>query len=93
MYYRITFMEFDANQRDEFLAKADTLREGMQELSGIRLVHCIETGEGRGIVLAQYDTQAQGEASAPIANKLLAEMAPLLTAPPKQEAGLVMWQL
>ena len=93
MYYRITSYGFDAARRDEFIEFADTLRDELNEISGLELIHTCETGEGEGMIVARYDSEASAAAAQPHIQSILGRMATFLTSSPEIQAGDVIWEM
>ena len=57
MSYRITDINFDPSQRDEFLAFTDSQREKIQAVKGLQTVNVAEVGEGQSVIIARYDSE------------------------------------
>ena len=93
MYFRVTTYGFDAGRRDEFLALADTVRDDMKAVQGLETVHSCETGEGQGMIVARYDSEASATAAQPTIQGIFAKMAQFMTSPPDVKGGTVIWEM
>ena len=93
MHYRITSMKFNPDNRAEFLAYADSVREEMSAIAGVQFIETVELGEGEATVLAKYDTKANADAAVPTVQRIMGGMASYFTAPPVQKDGGVMWKM
>jgi len=93
MSYRITDVNFDPSRNDEFYAYADSLRDRLKAVNGLKFVHVIEVDEGQSVIIARYD----GEESAVSANEtiqgILAGMGQFMTAPPNRRGGPITWEM
>ena len=64
MYVRVTTYGFDESRFDEFLVKADsTLRDDLKAVAGLESVHSCRIGEGQGMIVATYDSEASAVAA------------------------------
>ena len=51
MSYRITDVSFDPSRNDEFYAYADSLRDQLKAVNGLKFVHVIDVDEGQSCLL------------------------------------------
>ncbi|HCX88131.1 MAG TPA: hypothetical protein DG761_08900 [Gammaproteobacteria bacterium] len=93
MYYRVTTYGFDAARFDEFMAMADTFRDELNAIDGLEMVHSCVVGEGQGMIISRYASEAAAEAAQPQIQAILGRMAPFMTSPPEVTAGEAVWQL
>ena len=87
MSYRITDVSFDPCRNDEFYAYADSIRDQLKAVNGLKFVHVIDVDEGQSVIIARYDS----EESAVAAN--LAGMGQFMTAPPNRRGGPITWEM
>ncbi|SVA52812.1 uncharacterized protein METZ01_LOCUS105666, partial [marine metagenome] len=53
MSYRITDVNFDPSKNDEFYAYADSLRDQLKAVNGLKFVHVIDVDEGQSVIIAR----------------------------------------
>ena len=89
MYLRVTTYGFD-----EFLVKADaTLRDNLKAIAGLDSVHSCRIGEGQGMIVASYDSEASALAAQPRIQAIFGEMAEFMTSPPEVIEGNTVWTM
>ncbi len=94
MYFRVTTYGFDESRFDEFLVKADeTLRDALKTIAGLESVHSCRIGEGQGMIVASYDSEASAAAAQPKIQALFGELAEFMTSPPEVKGGDVIWTM
>ena len=94
MYLRVTTYGFDESRFDEFLVKADeTLRDGLKAIVGLESVHSCRIGEGQGMIVASYDSEASALAAQPRIQAIFGEMAEFMTSPPEVIEGNTVWTM
>ena len=93
MYYRVTTFSFDVSRREDFLKLGDSLRNDMKAIVGLEMVHDCEIGEGQGMVIARYDSEASALAAQSQIQSLFGKMAEFMTGSPDTKAGNVIWQM
>ena len=94
MYLRVTTYGFDENRFDEFLVKADaTLRDNLKAIAGLDSVHSCRIGEGQGMIVASYDSEASAVAAQPRIQAVFGEMAEFMTSPPEVIEGNTVWTM
>ena len=94
MYLRVTTYGFDENRFDEFLVKADaTLRDDLKTVAGLESVHSCRIGEGQGMIVAAYDSEASAMAAQPKIQAIFREMAEFMTSPPEVKEGNAIWTM
>jgi hypothetical protein len=72
---------------------ADSLRDKINAIDDLEMVHIVETGEGEGMSIARYTSASGAEEAQPQIQGIMARMAPFLTSMPQVSAGDVMWAL
>ena len=94
MYLRVTTYGFDENRFDEFLVKADeTLRDNLKAIAGLDSVHSCRIGEGQGMIVASYASEASAVAAQPRIQAVFGEMAEFMTSPPEVIEGNTVWTM
>ena len=94
MYLRVTTYGFDESRFDEFLEKADAMLRGdLKAVTGLESVHSCRIGEGQGMIVAIYDSEASAEAAQPKIQSIFGEMAEFMTSPPEVKEGNVVWTM
>ena len=94
MYLRVTTYGFDESRFDEFLVKADeTLRDNLKAIAGLDSVHSCRIGEGQGMIVAIYDSEASAVAAQPRNQAIFGEMAEFMTSPPEVIEGNTVWTM
>ena len=94
MYIRVTTYGFDESRFDEFLVKADeTLRGNLKAIAGLDSVHSCRIGEGQGMIVANYDSEASAVAAQPRIQAIFGEMAEFMTSPPEVKEGNTVWTM
>ena len=94
MYLRVTTYGFEESRFDEFLVKADaTLRDNLKAIAGLDSVHSCRIGEGQGMIVASYDSEASALAAQPRIQAIFGEMAEFMTSPPEVIEGNTVWTM
>ena len=93
MSYRITDVNFDPRKNDEFYAYADSLRDQLKAVNGLKLVHVIEVDEGQSVIIARYDSEENAVAATETIQGILAGMGHFMTAPPNRSGGPITWEM
>ena len=94
MYLRVTTYGFDESRFDELLVKADeTLRDNLKAIAGLDSVHSCRIGEGQGMIVASYDSEASALAAQPRIQAIFGEMAEFMTSPPEVIEGNTVWTM
>ena len=71
MYYRFNHVSYDASRKEEFLAKADTLKGQMADVPGLKQVLTVEVGEGKLIIMGVYDQQDSAKKATETVQKMM----------------------
>ena len=93
MRYRITDVSFDPSRNDEFYAYADSLREQLKAVNGLKTVHVIDVDEGQSVIIARYDSEESAVAANETIQGILAGMGQFMTAPPNRRGGPITWEM
>jgi|TARA_B100002003_G_scaffold72434_1_gene67442 quinol monooxygenase YgiN len=94
MYYRITTYSIDPSREEDAYALADSLREQMKAVAGLRTVHACQTDdEGGTMVVSCYDNEEAAAAAQSQIQTILGTMAQYMTSAPEVTAGPVDWEM
>ena len=89
MYYRMTRLHWSPDRFDDVLSRAESMRDRVESISGLMFAQLARTGEGEGMIIAGYESEADYQiASAEVAS-ILGELARLLTSTPHGHEGTV----
>ena len=89
MYIRVTTYGFD-----EALAKMDaTIRDDLKAIVGLKSIDECRIGEGQGMIVASYDSEASAVAAQPKVQEIFGKMAEYMTSPPEVKGGDVIWTM
>jgi len=91
MFYRINHISFDASRKDEFLSKADAMRDQIAAVPGLNMVNTIEIGEGKGIIIGRYETAEAANNAQESVQQMMGALGEFFTAPPEVQSGSVIW--
>lgn len=87
MFYRFTRIHFEDNRYGELLDWAETVRGDVESIEGFEFADICRSGEGEGMIIAAYRSEADFDAASEIAAAVMGGIAPYLTAPPHTHAG------
>ena len=93
MSYRITDVSFDPSRNDEFYAYADSLRDQLKAVNGLKFVHVIDVDEGQSVIIARYDSEESAVAETEKIQEILAAMGQFMTASPNRKGGPITWEM
>ena len=94
MYIRVTTYGFDESRLDEALAKMDaTIRDDLKTIVGLESIHECRIGEGQGMIVASYDSEASAAAAQSKVQEIFGKMAEYMTSPPEVKGGDVIWTM
>ena len=93
MSYRITDVSFDPSRNDEFYAYADSLRDQLKAVNGLKFVHVIDVDEGDSVIIARYDSEESAVAASETIKGILEGMGQFMTAPPNRRGGPITWEM
>ena len=94
MYIRVTTYGFDEGRLDEALAKMDAkIRDDLKTIAGLESIHECRIGEGQGMIVASYDSEASAVAAQQKVQEIFGKMAEYMTSPPEVKGGDVIWTM
>ena len=86
MYARVTQYQLDPNREAEAVAQIERVGSRLKAIPGIVSAYSSWRSEdGHGVSVGIYESQAAADAAAPEVQRILSELAPLMTAPPSVE--------
>jgi hypothetical protein len=89
MYYRMTRLHWSENRTDEVLSLAESLRDRVEAIKGLKFAELATTGIGEGMVIAAYESEADYQAASLEVASILADLTRLLTSTPHGHEGTV----
>lgn len=91
MYYRITRLHFEEERFEDLLSHADSLRDRVERMSGLRFTDLAKTGEGEGMIIAAFDSKRAYQDVADEAAAILGELSSPISHPfiDRKQAGNV----
>ena len=94
MFIRVTTYGFDESRLDEALEKMDvTIRDDLKAITGLQSIDECRIGEGQGMIIASYDSEASAVAAQPKVQEIFGKMAEYMTSPPEVKGGDVIWTM
>jgi hypothetical protein len=94
MYIRVTTYGFDESRLDEALATMDaTIRDDLKAIAGLQSIDECRIGEGQGMIIASYDSEASAVTAQPKVQEIFGKMAEYMTSPPEVKGGGVIWTM
>jgi hypothetical protein len=89
MYYRMTRLHWSEDRFDEVLSLAESLRDRVEAIKGLRFAELATTGMGDGMIIAGYESEADYQAASREFASVLGELTRLLTSTPHGHEGTV----
>ncbi len=89
MYYRMTRLHWSEDRFADVLALAESMRDRVEAIGGLRFAEFAKTGEGEGMIIAAYRSEADYQAAAEEMASILGELTRLLTSTPHGHEGTV----
>ena len=93
MYFRATTYGFDESRLEEALAKMDEIRDDLKAIAGLKSLHDCQIGDGQGMIISTWDSEASVEAAQPKIQEIFGKMAEYMTSPPEVKGGNVIWTM
>jgi len=87
MFYRFTRIHFDDARYAELLDWAETVRNDVEAIDGFEFADLCRSGEGEGMIIAAYRSEADFDAASEVVAGVMGGMAQYLTSPPHTHAG------
>jgi hypothetical protein len=89
MYYRMTRLHWSEDRFDEVLSLAESLRDRVEAINGLVFAEFATTGEGEGMIIAGYESEADYQTASREVASILGELTRLLTSTPHGHEGSV----
>ena len=87
MFYRFTRIHFEDDRYNDLLGWAETVRNRVEAIEGFEFAELCRSGEGEGMIIAAYTSEADFDAAADVVADVMGGIAQFLTAPPHTHAG------
>jgi heme-degrading monooxygenase HmoA len=87
MFYRFTRIHFENDRYSDLLNWADSIRDRVEAIEGFEFAELCQSGQGEGMIIAAYRSEADFDAAADVAADVMAGIAQFLTAEPHTHAG------
>jgi hypothetical protein len=89
MFYRMTRLHWSEDRFDEVLSLAESMRDRVEAIKGLMFAELAKTGEGEGMIIAGYESEADYQIASGEVASILSELARLLTSTPHGHEGTV----
>jgi hypothetical protein len=89
MYYRMTRLHWSEDRYDDVLSLAESMRNRVEALGGLKFAEFAKTGKGEGMIIAAYRSEEDYQAVAGEVASILGELTQLLTSKPHGHEGTV----
>lgn len=94
MYFRVTTYGFDESRLKEAIEKMDaTIRDELKAIAGLESLHECRIGDGQGMIISGWESEASVEAAQPKIQEIFGKMAEYMTSPPEVKGGDVFWKM
>jgi hypothetical protein len=89
MYYRMTRLHWSEDSYDDVMSLAESMRDRVEAIKGLMFAELAKTGEGEGMIIAAYESEATYKAASGEVASILGELGRLLTSTPHGHEGTV----
>jgi len=89
MFYRMTRLHWSADRYDDVVSLAESMRSRVEAISGLLFAELATTGEGEGMIIAGYQSEADYQAASEEVASILGQLGRLLTSTPHGHQGTV----
>ncbi len=89
MFYRMTRLHWSADRYDDVVSMAESMRSRVEAISGLMFAELATTGEGEGMIIAAYQSEADYQAASAEVESILGQLGRLLTSTPHGHQGTV----
>ena len=89
MFYRMTRLHWSADRYDDVVSLAESMRSRVEAISGLMFAELATTGEGEGMIIAAYQSEADYQAASAEVASILEQLGRLLTSTPHGHQGTV----
>ena len=89
MFYRMTRLHWNADRYDDVVSMAESMRSRIEAIRGLMFAELATTGEGEGMIIAAYQSEADYQAASEEVASILSQLSRLLTSSPHGHEGTV----
>lgn len=89
MYYRMTRLHWSEDRFDDVLSLSESMRDRVEAIRGLLFAELATTGEGEGMIIAAYQSEADYQAASEEVASIFGELGRLLTSTPHGHEGTV----
>lgn len=89
MFYRMTRLHWSEDRYNDLISLAESMRDRVEAISGLIFAELAETGEGEGMIIAAYESEADYQAASTEMASILGKLSRLLTSTPHGHEGTV----
>jgi hypothetical protein len=89
MFYRMTRLHWSEDRYDDVMSLAESMRDRVEAIGGLMFAELAKTGEGEGMIIAGYQSEADYQAVSGEVASILGELTRLLTSTPHGHEGTV----
>ena len=89
MFYRMTRLHWSADRYHDVVSLAESMRSRVEAISGLLFAELATTGEGEGMIIAGYQSEADYQAASEEVASILGQLGRLLTSTPHGHQGTV----
>jgi hypothetical protein len=89
MYYRMTRLHWSEGRYNDVMSLAESMRDRVEAIGGLMFAELAKTGEGEGMIIAAYQSEADYQAASGEVASILGELTRLLTSTPHGHEGTV----
>ncbi|MDX1468697.1 MAG: hypothetical protein R3258_05100 [Acidimicrobiia bacterium] len=87
MYYRMTRLHWRPEDYDGVVSRAAALQSRIESIQGLLFAELIDTGEGEGMIIAAYRSEADYRTAADEVASIFDDLDEMLTATPHGHEG------
>jgi hypothetical protein len=85
----MTRLHWSEDRYDEVVSLAESMRDRVEAIDGLMFAELARTGDGEGMIIAAYQSEADYQAASEEVASILGELARLLTSTPHGHEGTV----
>ncbi|MEA1903874.1 MAG: hypothetical protein U9N56_10135 [Actinomycetota bacterium] len=89
MYYRMTRLHWSEDRYEDVMSLAESMRDRVEAIGGLMFAELAKTGEGEGMIIAAYQSEADFQAASEEVASILGRLSRLLTSTPHGHEGTV----
>ena len=85
----MTRLHWSEDRFDEVLSLAESLRDRVEAIKGLRFAEVATRGKGEGMIIASYESEVDSQTASRAVASILGDLTRLLTATPHGHEGTV----